>query len=382
MFILDLEKEGPTECKAMIVIMEQGKTNQFARKELGACIQNMHCAICPLGAVAFHFFTCWHLDLECHPSLATSQEWFNIKFTPGRRGPTKVITYNSHLKAMKQCLGSLRMSTAAKTHIGRGSGAQMAELGGSSEGDIRRLGRWNSQALVGCYLTSLPCPAQRTMAGFPPKIGYFHIKGVTIVPPEVLQGRLFTWVDHYSDDCEGWERTLAAQGFIRLLKYLRIVILQDAAVLIDANSNYPLFHHENFCSAEFLAFKEDLRVTMEGESPPIETRLQQAMPDMLTRVDGVRESLRADTQVVRDRVEQSLETANSIVSFIRDIISGRVPFFVSTGISTAVSESVTNEELVPAGAAPNVDESSWNAVVLPAVPVYKISRSLICVTDV
>jgi Centromere DNA-binding protein complex CBF3 subunit, domain 2 len=150
MFILDLENEGPTECKAIIVIMEQWKTNQFAQKELGACIQNMYCAICPIGAVAFHFFTCWHLDVECQPSLATSQEWFNIKFAPGRRGLTKEITYNSHLKAVKQCLGSLRMSSAAKTHIGRGSGAWMAELGGASEGDIRRLGRWNSQALAGC----------------------------------------------------------------------------------------------------------------------------------------------------------------------------------------------------------------------------------------
>ena len=123
-------------------------------------------------------------------------------------------------------------------------------------------------------------------------------------------------------------------------------------MLIDANNNHPLFHHEVFCSVEFLAFKEDLKVAMEGESPPIETRLQQAMPDMLMRVDGVRESLQADIQVVRDRVEQSLETANSIVSSIRDIISGRVPFFVSTGISTIASESVTNQEVVPAGAAP------------------------------
>jgi Centromere DNA-binding protein complex CBF3 subunit, domain 2 len=57
---------------------------------------------------------------------------------------------------------------------------------------------------------------------------------------------------------------LAAQGFIRLLTYLCIVILQDAAVLIDTKSNHPLFHHEFFCSAEFLAFKEDLKVAMEG----------------------------------------------------------------------------------------------------------------------
>jgi Transcriptional activator of glycolytic enzymes len=86
---------------------------------------------------------------------------------------------------------------------------------------------------------------------------------------------------------------------------------------------------------------------------------------------------------VRDRVEQSLETANSIVSSIRDIISGRVPFFfVSTGISTMTSESVTTEEVVPARAAPNAVESAWNAVLLPAVSAYKMSRSLICVTYV
>ena len=85
---------------------------------------------------------------------------------------------------------------------------------------------------------------------------------------------------------------------------------------------------------------------------------------------------------MRDRVEQSLETANSIISSIRDIISGRVPFFVSTGISTMTSESVTNEGVVPARAAPNADKSAWSAVLLPAVSAYKMSRSLICVTYV
>ena len=101
--------------------------------------------------------------------MATSQEWFNLKFAPGRRGPAREITYNSHLEAMKKCLGPLWMSSAAKTHIDRGSDAQMAELGGATERDIRQLGRWNSQALAGCYLTSLPQPALRTMARFPPE---------------------------------------------------------------------------------------------------------------------------------------------------------------------------------------------------------------------
>ena len=76
-------------------------------------------------------------------------------------------------------------------------------------------------------------------------------------------------------------------------------------MLIDANRHHPLFHHEIICCAEILTFKENLKVALEGETPRIETRLQHAMPDTLMRVDGVSESLQADFQVVRDKVEQS-----------------------------------------------------------------------------
>ena len=138
------------------------------------------------------------------------------------------------------------------------------------------------------------------------------------------------------------------------------------------------------CSTEFLTFKvdENGKVAMEGETPPIETRLQHAMSDMLMSVNGVRESLQADIQVVRNRVEHSLETANSIVSSYRDIISGRVPFFVNTGVPPTVSDSVRSDETVPARAAAIIAESFQNDLLLPAVPVYKISRSLVCVTEV
>jgi hypothetical protein len=72
---------------------------------------------------------------------------------------------------------------------------------------------------------------------------------------------------------------------------------------MDVNSNHPLFYYKFFCSVDFFPFKEDLTVAMEGESTPREKRLQQAMPDMLMRVDGVRESHKAYIQVVRDKVE-------------------------------------------------------------------------------
>ena len=77
------------------------------------------------------------------------------------------------------------------------------------------------------------------------------------------------------------------------------------------------------------------------------------MPDMLMRVDDARESLWTDIQVVQDSVEKSLETANSIVSFFRDIISGSKSFFVNTGMSATVPEFITTEVVVPARDVPS-----------------------------
>ena len=71
------------------------------------------------------------------------------------------------------------------------------------------------------------------------------------------------------------------------------------------------------------------------------------MPDMLMRVYDIRESLWADIQVVWGSVEKSSETANSIVLFFRDIISGSISFFENTGISATVPDFITTEVVVP-----------------------------------
>lgn len=54
---------------------------------------------------------------------------------------------------------------------------------------------------------------------------------------------------------------------------------------------------------------------------------------------------------------------------------------MNTSVLATVSESVTNEEVVPARAVLSIDESAQNTVLLSVVPVYKMSRYLVCVTD-
>ena len=134
------------------------------------------------------------------------------------------------------------------------------------------------------------------MAGWPHERGHFHLKKGAIDPPDVLQYRFFTCIDHYCDDKDGWEKTFAAQSFICLLiNFLKFFI--------------PKF----CCSSEFLAFNEILKVAKEGETPSIGERIQQAMPNMLMMVDVIRECLQAGIVVVK-RLEHRYEAANSIVS--------------------------------------------------------------------
>jgi hypothetical protein len=95
----------------------------------------------------------------------------------------------------------------------------MADLAGASENQLRRLGSWNSQALEGYYLTSLPREAMRVLAGFPPTMGHFYLKRAAITPSEELQQQVFPEVDAILAKVETgvYEQTMAASAFLRLL---------------------------------------------------------------------------------------------------------------------------------------------------------------------
>jgi hypothetical protein len=92
--------------------MDQGKTNQFGRKEIGACIRNKLYEICPVGALGIHLFQMFQTHT---PSFMNSREyiiynvfrWFDLKLVPGRNGPASEISYQAHLNAIKKCFESL-----------------------------------------------------------------------------------------------------------------------------------------------------------------------------------------------------------------------------------------------------------------------------------
>src|SRR5436190_23781861 len=97
--------------------------------------------------------------------------------------------------------------------------------------------------MILAYLTGLPLEFLRSAAGFMTAIGAYFIPRAHHQPSKDLQEKIWLWLS-------GWEQRFAAAaqgkshadgsldeddlaglGFLRLLRQLRIVLLQDIAVL-------------------------------------------------------------------------------------------------------------------------------------------------------
>ena len=310
-----LEKEGFSECHALIMVMRQGKTNQFGRLEVGACLRHKDVDICPHGALALYLFWRWHVENEPFPSFRCSSEWYPVKLLKTGNDPTKEMSYQVHCNAISSALSAIGLKSRAKTHIGRGSGARMAELEGASEAQIRRLGRWNNQAMENCYLTSLPREAMRTLAGFEPGRGNFYTKRATLQPPETLQKAIFPEVDDWLRriDKAKCEENIAAVVFFKLLAYLRSVFLQDSMFMQQKFPHHPAWQHKMFSSDEYGQFKAELEIRHRNEEDPTEERLQQVLPTLAAKLDSSHhdlkssiDSLKHDGDVTRSRIEDAL----------------------------------------------------------------------------
>ncbi len=72
----------------------------------------------------------------------------------------------------------------------RGSGTRMAELAGADDNSIRRLGGWNRQVLDNVYLSSMPRPAMRGLAGFSTTTPSFFLRRGTLEPSDALKRRI------------------------------------------------------------------------------------------------------------------------------------------------------------------------------------------------
>lgn len=85
LFTIELLNEGPTPCWPMVMIMDNGKTNQVGRLEYAAVARHRNPLLCTMSHLAFYFFYRWDIVREEHPKFQQRQQWYNSHVFKGER---------------------------------------------------------------------------------------------------------------------------------------------------------------------------------------------------------------------------------------------------------------------------------------------------------
>jgi hypothetical protein len=248
LFTFEFPGEGPTRCMPLIFTTRAGKTNQHGRLETAGALRSRDPAICLLGTLAFYLLFRWDLSPEPFPDFGSPQHWYGTRLIKAAGAdPCAGVSYNTQRSWVSRAFDYAGVKSAKKTHAGRSSGAKTAELRGVSEAQIRRAGRWNPDQMVGCYLDALPRKFMRSIAGHPVQMGCFNLPRA-LPPPQALVRMIWPELNRWADGAAGAvkPKDLAGTGTVNLLTYLREVVLQDSAFLIDRYPTSPVWNHPVF----------------------------------------------------------------------------------------------------------------------------------------
>jgi Centromere DNA-binding protein complex CBF3 subunit, domain 2 len=82
----------------------------------------------------------------------------------------------------------------------RAAAAIMSEAAGVDEGQIRRCGRWNSDAMSSSYLTNIPRQAMRCLAGFNKNQTALFWPRNSVLPSLELQAQVFPGLNYWLNE--------------------------------------------------------------------------------------------------------------------------------------------------------------------------------------
>jgi hypothetical protein len=168
---------------------------------------------------------------------------------------------------------------------------------------ISRAGWGENDAMSVAYLTGLPIKFLRTMAGFEARPGSFYLARATHQPPDALLREVWPWVEEWEErvrlrgEGRNWENggldqdDVAAKKFLQLLRYLRVVLLQDLAVLQPRFPGLPHFGSPLFSRPEWREFAAVVQATNGDENLPRNVLLERSVPEVVREIATSRDLL-------------------------------------------------------------------------------------------
>ncbi|KAM4065820.1 centromere DNA-binding protein complex CBF3 subunit [Hirsutella rhossiliensis] len=241
--------EGPTPCGCLVSLLRDGKLNKTARKEFMGALRHKDPLFCTQGPSTALLWR-WHVAGE--PPRPSGAVRTGIGSRSSSGGTASRSSYPTQLQETWRIFGAAGLIASKKTHLPRRVGAQDAETHGTSLAQISQAGRWNQSVLCQAYLTHLPRQFMRIVAGFSASPGDYFLARAAHEPPYVLQKQLWPWIEEWEPALRRGRAGNAGQKAVSttttqpltaslLMRRLRIVLLQDLAVLQLRYPSLPFF---------------------------------------------------------------------------------------------------------------------------------------------
>ena len=337
--------EGPTPCYCLVTLLQDGKMNKTARKEFMGSLRHKDPLLCTQGALAQLLFWRWHVAGEAPPSFRCRSDWYRIKVLVGQNCEQE-LSYPTQLQETWRVFGAAGIISSKKTHLPRRIGAQSAETYGTSLAQISQAGRWNQSVLCQAYLTHLPREFLRIVAGFSSSSGDYYLARAAHEPLYTLQKQLWPWIEEWEPRFEArarrcsWaqggldEDDLAADGFLKLLRHLRVVLLQDLAVLQPRYPGLPFFAYAPFLTPEWKDYALLVQADTIGISEPPSLLLQRALPELSSALESSREAILQNSRRLAAQLEVKVQ---GLQGRLDALLQGQVPITLTGYFGTGAT---------------------------------------------
>ena len=159
----------------------------------------------------------------------------------------------------------------------------------------------------------------RVVAGFSPSAGDYFLARAAHEPPYRLQKQLWPWIEEWEARFEAracrqtWDQggldedDLAADGFLKLIRRLRLVLLQDLAVLQPRYPALPFFAYALFCGPEWDEFAAAVQADAVAGAEPQSLLLQRALPELSSVLESSREAVLRSVQQLANQQAAALQ---------------------------------------------------------------------------
>jgi Centromere DNA-binding protein complex CBF3 subunit, domain 2/Transcriptional activator of glycolytic enzymes len=322
----------------LILKITDGKTLESGHKDYTGILRHKDPVACPLTSLAFYLFWRFDIDGESLPDFNSRQSWYRRRLIAGKQEGWNSLSYETQALWIRRAFAEAGIHSSKVTHTMRGSSARIAEAQGISEDQIRRAGHWERGSMSTAYLSQLPREWIRTTAGFSATPGNYHLRRAAVEPPTGLKSQIWPWVDHWLaryrasivsnrsfvngglDDCDQ-----AGRQFLELLAWLRVILLQDAAVLQRQFPQFPLWQQPIFCSPDWRRFADEVLVAHDTAEEPRDVRIRQVLPDIEESVRTSREAVLSRVDLHSSRVNAAMEEGFARVNDSLNALRASIP---------------------------------------------------------